>query len=127
MDYEHEMWEMGGNPLKDDLLKYGIITEKDILKAGILRDRQSAKWCLQVCLEEMETDDLQSQLRGYSNMLSLLDCVDFNSLTEQEVCDLAKTLHWIEDVCTYLQSSFANLYSSFSDLEKYLQKRAEAA
>ena len=50
MDYERfriacmrEMFEMGGNPLKDDLLKYGIITEEDILKAGILRDMEKAK------------------------------------------------------------------------------------
>ena len=50
MEYEREMFEMGGNPLKDDLLKYGIITEKDILKAGILPfpwKRQKTFWIIQ--------------------------------------------------------------------------------
>ena len=114
MDYKREIFEMGGNP----------ITKDDNLKAGILRDKESAMWCLQVCLREMETNDLHSLLRDYKNMLGQLDGVDIDALTHQEVCDLADTIQGIEITSTYLQSGFANLYSSFSDLEKYPQKRA---
>ena len=117
MDYEREMFEMGGNPLKDDLLKYGIITEEDILKAGILRDMEKAKEWLNSAAPEL--------LERYEELFPVSE--DFGAHSRHDLDDLAAVMQDIEAISSRIYENFRNLDSRSFDLDEYFQKRVEAA